>query len=86
MIGASTGMAAVRSFFVSIHPAPVAVEQDRPPDAIADRRVDCSPDRGWQWDQGQLGALAEHPKDAVAVLLAQVVYVGLTGLEYSQSK
>ena len=35
---------------------------------------------------GQLRSLAEYPKDPVAVLLAQVVYIGLTGLEHSQSE
>lgn len=35
---------------------------------------------------GQLRSLAEYPKDTVAVLLAQFVYVGLTGFEHSQSE
>jgi hypothetical protein len=69
---------------VSIHPAPVAIEQDWPADAIADGVVNRTPDRRWQRDQGKLRALSEHPKDAVAVLLAQVVDVGLTGFEHSQ--
>jgi hypothetical protein len=71
---------------VAIHPAPDVIEQNRSTDAIAHGVVNRSPSRGWQRDQGLLRSLAEYPKDPVAVLLAQVVYVGRTGLEHSQSE
>jgi hypothetical protein len=66
----------------SSHPAAVAVEQDRPADTIADGLVDSAPDRGRERDQGQLGAFAEHAQDPVAVLLTQVVDLGVARPEH----
>src|SRR3974390_2037151 len=40
---------------------------------------------GWQGDEGDLGALAAHAQDPVAVLLAEVSDVGAGGLEDPQT-
>jgi hypothetical protein len=55
---------------VPVHPGAAAVEQDRPAHAGSGRPVDGPADRWRQRDQDDLGALAAHTEDPVAVLLA----------------
>jgi hypothetical protein len=57
---------------VAVHPGAAAVEQDRPAHAGSGRPVDGPADRWRQRDQDDLGALAAHTEDPVAVLLAEV--------------
>ncbi len=71
---------------VPVHPGAAAVEQDRPARARADRPVDGPADRGRQRHQDNLGALAAHPQDPVAVLLAEIGNIGAGGLEDSQAQ
>ncbi|MGH3258323.1 MAG: hypothetical protein ACRDOU_23520 [Streptosporangiaceae bacterium] len=67
-----------------VHPGTAAVEQDRPAVPVACCPVDSAPD-GWrQRDQGDLGALAAHAEDPVAVFLTYVGDVGAGGFEYPQ--
>jgi len=69
---------------VPVHPGTAPVAQQRPVLAAVDGPVDGPPDRGRQRDEDDLGALADHAQDAVAVLLAEVGDVGGAGLEDPQ--
>jgi hypothetical protein len=61
---------------MAVHPGAAAVEQDRPAKAGACRPVDGAPD-GWrQGHQDDLGALAAHAQDPVAVLFADAARPG----------
>jgi len=64
---------------VPVHPGAAGVQQDRPADPGGYRPVDGPADRGRQWDQHDLGALAAHPQDPAAVFLAEVGDVGAGG-------
>ena len=59
-----------------VHPDTASVEQDRTAGAVADRLVEGSTDRGWQWNEDGLAAFAQDPEHAVAVLFAEVGDVG----------
>jgi hypothetical protein len=52
---------------VPVHPGTAPVAQQRPVLAAIDGPVDGPPDRGRQRDEDDLGALADHAQDAVAV-------------------
>jgi hypothetical protein len=69
---------------VAVHPCAAPVAQQRPVGSLVDGAVDRASDRGWQRDQHDLGALADHPEHPVAVLLAEVGDVGGAGLEDPQ--
>jgi hypothetical protein len=57
---------------VAVHPPPGPVEQDRPRHSPTDRSFD-SPGHGRRKrNQHNATALADHPQDPVAMLLAQV--------------
>jgi hypothetical protein len=71
---------------VPVHPGAAAVEQDRPAHAGSARPVDGPADRWRQRDQDDLGALAAHTEDPVAVLLAEVGDVRAGGLEDPQAQ
>jgi hypothetical protein len=71
---------------VTVHPGTAAVEQDRPANAAAGRRVDGPPDRWRQRDQDDLAALATYAQHSVAVFFTQVGDVGAGGLEDPQAK
>jgi hypothetical protein len=71
---------------VPVHPGAAGVQQDRPAVPVADRPVDGPADRRRQRDQDDLGALAAHPQDPVAVLLAEVGDVGAGGFEDAQAE
>src|SRR5690348_7050377 len=51
---------------VPVHPGTAVVELNRATSARADRLVDRPADRGCQWDQDDLGALAAHAQHPVA--------------------
>jgi hypothetical protein len=71
---------------VPIHPGAAAVEQDRAARPRAGCPVDGAAD-GWrQRDQDDLGALAAHAQDPVAVLFAEVGDVPSGGLEDPQAQ
>jgi hypothetical protein len=58
---------------VAVHPVAVSVEQNRAAGPISYGAVD-RPTHSWrQWDEGKLGALAQHTDDAVTVLFAEIV-------------
>ena len=46
-----------------------------------DHVVEETPHGGWKQDEGDLGALADHAQDPVAVFFADVGDVGRAGLE-----
>jgi hypothetical protein len=69
---------------VAVHPGAAAVEQDRPTAMAACRLVDGPADRGRQWNQDDLGALATHAQYPVAVFFAEVGDVGAGGFEDPQ--
>jgi len=71
---------------VPVHPGAAAVEQDRPAGPACGGAVDGPADRRGQRDQDDLGALAAHPQDAVAVFFAQVGDVGAGGFEDPQAQ
>ena len=71
---------------VPVHPGAVAVKQDRPPNPGAYCPVDGPADRWRQRDQDELGALAAHPQDPVAVFFAEVGDVRGGGLEDPQAQ
>jgi hypothetical protein len=71
---------------VAVHPGAAAVEQDRPSGAVAGGLVDGPADGWWQWQQDDLGALAAHAQDPVAVLVAEVVDVCSGGFEDAQAE
>jgi hypothetical protein len=64
-----------------VHPRADHVAQDRPIMTPVDSSVDCSGYGWWQRDEHDLAALATHPQDPVAVLLAQVGDTRAAGLE-----
>jgi hypothetical protein len=57
---------------VPVHRGAAAVERDWPACAGSGCPVDGPPDRWRQRDQDDLGALAAHPQDPVAVLFAEI--------------
>jgi hypothetical protein len=61
---------------VAVHPGAVAVEQDRSASAGADCPVDGPPDRRRQRDQDDLGAFAAYAQYPVAMLFAEVGWIG----------
>ncbi len=67
-----------------IHAPSSGIEQDRSVAAVACGAVDRSSYRGRQRDQNELRALADYAQYAVAVFLADVLGVGLAGLEDPQ--
>jgi len=71
---------------VPVHPGAAAVEQDRPADPGGYGPVDGPDDRGRQRDQEDLGALAAHAQDPVAVVLAEVGDVRGGGFEDPQAQ
>ena len=71
---------------MSVHPDTAGVQQDRTASAVADRLVQGSSDRGWQWDEDGLAAFAEDPYDAVTVLFAEVGDVQAGRFEDPQPK
>jgi hypothetical protein len=71
---------------VPVYTGAAAVEQDRPARAVPDRPVDGPLDRSRQRDQDDLGALAAHAQDPMAVLLAEIADVRAGGLEDSQAE
>jgi hypothetical protein len=71
---------------VAVHPGAAAVEQDRPVGTRADRLVDGPAGSGGQRNQDDLGSLAAHPQDPVAVLVAEAGDVRTGGFEDSQTK
>jgi hypothetical protein len=71
---------------MTVHPPAAAVAQQRPLGTAVHSAVDSPPDRGRQRDEDDLGALADHPKHPVAVLLAEVGDVGGARLEDPQSE
>jgi hypothetical protein len=71
---------------VAVHPGAAGVQQDRPAVPEADRPVDGPGDRWRQRDQDDLGALAAHAQDPVAVFLAEVGDAGAGGFEDPQAE
>ena len=71
---------------VPVHPGAAGVQQDRPADPGGYRPVDGPADRWRQRDQDDLGALAAHAQDPVAVFFAEVGDVGAGGLEDPQAQ
>ncbi len=71
---------------VPVHPGAAAVQQDRPAGPGACGPVDGPADRWRQRNQDDLGALAAHPQDPVAVLLAEVGDIRAGGLEDPQAQ
>jgi hypothetical protein len=69
---------------VAVHAGAGPVEQDRSGGSVADRSVDGPADRWRSRDEDDLGVLAHHAQDAVAVLLTEVVDVGGAGFEDPQ--
>jgi hypothetical protein len=68
--GGSREVAEAAGGGVSVHPAPLGVEQDRPADPIADGVVDGPPGRRREGDEHDPGAVAEDAQDSVAVFFA----------------
>jgi hypothetical protein len=71
---------------VAVHPGAAGVEQDRPAGSQAGCPVTSPANGGRQRDQDHLGALSADPQDPVAVLLAEVAYVGAGGFEDPQAE
>jgi hypothetical protein len=71
---------------VAVHPGAAGVQQDRPTDPGGYRPVDGPADCGRQRDQDDLGALAAHAQDPVAVFLAEVGDVRAGGFEDPQAE
>jgi hypothetical protein len=71
---------------VPVHPGAAAVEQDRPARAGSGRPVDGAGDSWRERDQDDLGALAAHPQDPVAVLFAEIGDVRAGGFEDPQAE
>ena len=69
-----------------VHPGAAGVQQDRPAAPGGYRPVNGPADRGRQRDQDDLGALAAHAQDPVAVLLAEVGDVRAGGFEDPQAE
>src|SRR5690349_357293 len=70
---------------VAVYPGAAVVQQDRPAVPEAYGLVDGPADRPWQRDQDDLGALAAHAQNPVAVLLAEVGDVGAGGFQDPQA-
>jgi len=71
---------------VAVHPASRAVEQDRPGPPVADGSLDSARDRGWQRDQHDAAALADHPQHVVSVFLAEIGDVRTARVEDPQAE
>ena len=70
-----------------VHPGAAPIEQDRSAGPVGYGPVGYGPaDRRGQRDQDDLGALAAHPQDPVAVFFAQVGDVGAGGFEDPQAQ
>lgn len=64
-----------------VHPHSAPVQQERASRTLTNRAINRAADRGWKRDQHDLAALATHPQDPMAVLLAHVVDVRARRLE-----
>ena len=71
---------------MSVHPDAAGVQQDRTASAVADRLVEGSADRRWEWNEDGLAAFAEDPEDAVAMFFTEVGDVQAGGFEDPQPK
>jgi hypothetical protein len=69
---------------MAVHPSAAGVQQDRSEDAVADRLIEGSSDRGRERDEDGLAAFAEDAEDAVAVFLSEVGDVQTGGFEDPQ--
>jgi hypothetical protein len=69
-----------------VHPRTAIIEQDRADGPGTGSAVDSAADRWRQRDQDDLAALAAYPQYPVAVLFAEITYIGAGGFEDPQAQ